>query len=158
VTTLREATAASVNPRISPVLSVELNQRSLKLLNDANQISERLDALQPDSSAHLAIHRDLDVLGGQVQGYTQAVVNALEGVGEGLQIASSLPLHLGTLAAAPAPLTPEEEKAKNTRKWIIIGVVAATALAGIGALIVAKQSKKNKSRTFGRIKGAMSAR
>lgn len=149
VNTLREATAESVNPRISPATASMLSQRSLKLQNDANQISARLDALQPGSDGHLGIYEDLNTLGGEVQGYVQAVVNALEGVGEGLQAtgSSGVKIRLGAL-------TPEEEKAKSARTWIIVGVTSVTLLAGLGIWLT---SRKKKPR-FGKIRGAMSAR
>lgn len=147
VNTLREATAASINPRVDPATAAMLSQQNLALQTQANQISTQLDALTPGSDAHLAIYQDLNTLGDQVQAYVRAVANALQGIGGGLQTAGSVRL---------GALTPDEAKAKSDRMWIIIGVTGATLLAGIGLYIVAR--KNSGSSGVGKIKGAISAR
>jgi hypothetical protein len=146
VNTLRTATAESVNPRVSPVTAEALSRQSLRLQTDANQISARLDALPASGGGALAIYQDLNVLGGEVQNFVQAVINALEGVGEGPRA------HGGVrLGALP---TPEEEAKAKARTWIVVGVVSAVALAGLGAWLVSRQTKPR----FGKIKGTLSAR
>jgi hypothetical protein len=144
VTALRDATAESINPRISASVASQLSSRSLSLQQDLAQISARLDS--SNGSDHLAIYQDLNTVGGDVQGFIQAVINALDGVGEGLQTTGGPAL--GRLGAA---LT-DAEKAKQT--WIYFGVGAAVVLAGLGLFLVTK----HKPARVGKITGAMSAR
>lgn len=151
VNTLREATALSINPRIRPDVAAMLSQQNLSLQTSANQISDRLDALAPNSDARLSVYNDLNLLGGQVQDYVQAVINALNNVGEGPRASGSsgVSIRLGALS-------PEEQEAKSKRTWIIVGTVSVTLLAGLGIYLASRKTKAQKA--FGKIKGAMSAR
>jgi len=155
VSTIRDAAAEAMNPRIDPSTAAALSQQNLALQAQANQIEGRLAAEQPT----MALQRDIELLGAQAQDYVQAVINAVENVGGGIQVAGlrgrAQPRKSARkLKLRGAPLT---EEGRQKRMWVLYGVGAAVVVAGIGIFLVQKHVSAPVKK-FGKLPGIIPAR
>lgn len=155
VSAIRDAAANAMDPRIDPSTAEMLAKQSLALQAQANQLEQQMSSGQPT----MALQHDIEQLGAQAQNYVQAVINALENVGGGIQVAgvgqtvSKRGLRKRTRLMG-APLT---EEGRQKRMWVLYGISAAVVVAGIGIFLVQKHVSEPKKQ-FGKLPGIIPAR